>query len=185
MPVMQLTCANCTGDFTRWQRPERLKSRAYCSRACHQKDRTGERNPKWRGDKLNISLICAGCRKVFVRSRERTSSYIWHGKPKTVFCDRACWIRSTRIYNDKTAYRREAGRRYEAYLRAGRKLNGSHSRTEWLSLLAQSGFACVSCGSVTDIVRDHIQPLRRGGGDLISNIQPLCRPCNSAKRNWE
>ena len=47
---------------------------------------------------------------------------------------------------------------------------------------------CPRCGKVSPLVRDHILPIHMGGEDVIENIQPLCRPCNSAKgketTNW-
>ncbi|NUR00416.1 MAG: HNH endonuclease [Streptomyces sp.] len=42
---------------------------------------------------------------------------------------------------------------------------------------------CVKCGSVFDLTADHIIPRSRGGTDHMSNIQVLCRSCNSRKHN--
>ncbi|WP_274535902.1 HNH endonuclease [Streptomyces sp. CB02923] len=44
--------------------------------------------------------------------------------------------------------------------------------------------ACASCGlgylaSAIDV--DHIVPLSRGGEDVASNVQLLCKPCHKAK----
>ena len=53
---------------------------------------------------------------------------------------------------------------------------------EWRAVLEHHGNACVACGVVgVELVPDHIQPLSRGGLDDISNIQPLCRTCNTRK----
>lgn len=40
---------------------------------------------------------------------------------------------------------------------------------------------CAACGSKNDLVVDHIRPIVRGGSCDRSNLQALCRPCNSAK----
>lgn len=46
-------------------------------------------------------------------------------------------------------------------------------------------FKCVSCGkwfSKSNITIDHRIPKRKGGTDDVWNLQPMCRPCNSGKR---
>lgn len=52
---------------------------------------------------------------------------------------------------------------------------------EWPALLRKYGKKCLKCGSVKDITKDHIVPLIKGGRHHISNLQPLCRSCNSSK----
>lgn len=60
---------------------------------------------------------------------------------------------------------------------------GSHSEDEWRELCERYGGRCLCC-SRTDrpLARDHIIPLSKGGPNWITNIQPLCGPCNSTKR---
>ena len=43
------------------------------------------------------------------------------------------------------------------------------------------GMRCASCGTDEDITIDHILPRVRGGSDEVSNLQPMCRKCNSHK----
>jgi 5-methylcytosine-specific restriction endonuclease McrA len=52
---------------------------------------------------------------------------------------------------------------------------------EWESLLERYGRACVACGVDEDLSVDHIVPLSLGGSNAITNIQPLCVPCNLVK----
>lgn len=43
---------------------------------------------------------------------------------------------------------------------------------------------CLYCGghfSDTELTRDHVQPLSRGGHDTWSNVTAACRPCNHHK----
>jgi 5-methylcytosine-specific restriction endonuclease McrA len=61
-----------------------------------------------------------------------------------------------------------------------RSAPGSHSKAEWLALLAFFHGGCAYCAS-TATTRDHVVPLARGGADSIENILPACKPCNSSK----
>ena len=58
---------------------------------------------------------------------------------------------------------------------------GDFSVAEWEILLEACGRRCLSCGSTEDLTADHVVPLVQGGSNWISNIQPLCQPCNSRK----
>ena len=42
-------------------------------------------------------------------------------------------------------------------------------------------FECAACGSREDMTIDHIEPRIYGGKDDASNLQPMCRSCNSKK----
>lgn len=58
--------------------------------------------------------------------------------------------------------------------------HGTHTDEEWQEMVDAYRGQCLACG-VVPVVRDHITPLYKGGGDTIQNIQPLCRSCNSGK----
>lgn len=58
---------------------------------------------------------------------------------------------------------------------------GEHTEAEWTALVAVCGHRCVMCRTTGQLVKDHIVPIYQGGSDAISNLQPLCRGCNSAK----
>jgi hypothetical protein len=64
-------------------------------------------------------------------------------------------------------------------LAAARAL-GTHSQDEWQAMVDHFR-VCVRCGITAPLVKDHIVPLYQGGSDAITNIQPLCRSCNSSK----
>lgn len=57
---------------------------------------------------------------------------------------------------------------------------GSHEESTWLELVIACGSACLRCGG-SPITKDHVVPLSRGGGNSLSNLQPLCGSCNSWK----
>ncbi len=71
-------------------------------------------------------------------------------------------------------------RRYNAR-KAG--ASGSYTTAEWNNLCARHGFRCLRCDAQAKLTVDHIVPLSKGGKNTIDNLQPLCGPCNSWKRD--
>jgi hypothetical protein len=66
---------------------------------------------------------------------------------------------------------------------------GRYTEQEWQALCAEFGFRCVRCGChPAGLERDHIIPIYKRGTEAITNIQPLCKTCNTAKGpediNW-
>lgn len=67
-----------------------------------------------------------------------------------------------------------------------RNAQGSYTKEEWVALKVKYNHQCVQCGipdTESKLSVDHIIPLSRGGTNDISNIQPLCLPCNMKKHN--
>ena len=60
---------------------------------------------------------------------------------------------------------------------------GSHSLVQWDALKNVFRNKCGKCYELKKLTKDHIVPLSKGGTNYISNIQPLCRNCNSKKNN--
>lgn len=66
--------------------------------------------------------------------------------------------------------------------RARQKQNGEfYIRPQFLKRLYNS--PCVACGSKKNITQDHIIPIARGGTHGEGNLQPLCKKCNSSKKD--
>lgn len=60
---------------------------------------------------------------------------------------------------------------------------GTHTLKQWNNLCKKFDYRCANCGKKRKLTEDHIIPLSKGGTNYISNIQPLCLSCNSAKRD--
>jgi len=61
---------------------------------------------------------------------------------------------------------------------------GSYTAAEWKALVNHFGNKCLCCGR-TDVklTADHVIPISKGGSSFIENMQPLCRSCNSRKKD--
>ena len=83
------------------------------------------------------------------------------------------------------AYRKTPSGRFKArqkQLKRERMVQGTYTKQEWDDLLKRYPH-CLKCRTSFDQCAptdDHIVPIARGGTNIISNIQPLCRPCNSS-----
>lgn len=63
---------------------------------------------------------------------------------------------------------------------------GSHTQEEWHGKLSEFNYRCAYCGCQldrTNLCKDHVVPISKGGSNWIFNIVPACRSCNSRKRD--
>ena len=102
-------------------------------------------------------------------------------------------IRSLEWRNNNLSRARENGRAYtkahpEVFKAKNQKrrtaktqAGGSFTAAEWTALCKHYHNRCLDCGRRRKLTADHVVPVSKGGPSNISNIQPLCGPCNSSK----
>lgn len=77
--------------------------------------------------------------------------------------------------------------RYNVALRAAKRRGapGSFTLNDWELLKKKYNNTCPCCKNKESVSNkltiDHIVPLSKGGTNYITNIQPLCKRCNSIK----
>ena len=108
------------------------------------------------------------------RRRKHLSDHVeysrkWVNKNKH---KRRAWERAhpeRRIVSNHKRRAREAGN------------GGSFSLRQWFALCSVYNHRCLCCGKIKKLTADHVVPVSKGGSSNISNIQPLCKSCNSSK----
>lgn len=71
----------------------------------------------------------------------------------------------------------------ERYRSLKAQAEGDFTYDEWLLLCSLYDYACLRCRINLPLTIDHVIPLSKGGDNWITNIQPLCKRCNSAKNS--
>ncbi len=61
---------------------------------------------------------------------------------------------------------------------------GELTKEEWAAILDFYGHKCLCCGrDDVKLTIDHVLPIFHGGKHSADNVQPLCGPCNSRKKD--
>lgn len=97
-------------------------------------------------------------------------------------------IRDRERYHNDTEYRKRKDAQTAAKNRRRKAaLYGApaehHTDAEWIALCERYDHCCLRCHRQVPLSRDHVVPVTLGGSDAITNIQPLCKVCNSWKNN--
>lgn len=78
-------------------------------------------------------------------------------------------------------HRKQYSAYYNARMSAKTKAGGAYTSAQWIALCDKYCNRCLCCGKKRKLTADHVVPVSKGGSSNISNIQPLCGPCNSSK----
>lgn len=128
---------------------------------------------------------CRDCQKLARKKMEEEWQRRWY------FANRDKTLAQGAFY---TAFKREWDEEFKGkenakwHKRMARLMGngGEHTHDEWTALLERTGNQCLKCfrkPPEVKLSKDHIIPLSKGGTNDISNIQPLCVSCNSAKKD--
>jgi 5-methylcytosine-specific restriction endonuclease McrA len=77
-------------------------------------------------------------------------------------------------------YKRQKNHQRRAQVAAAGEM---YTQAEWDRLCAYYDHRCLCCGNRRPLTVDHVVPVTKGGSNLIQNLQPLCRSCNSKKND--
>ena len=93
-----------------------------------------------------------------------------------------------RLHREQIAAYRKANRERNLVYKANRKtrltnVGGKFTIKQWRELCDLYENRCLCCGKKKPLTVDHVIPVSKGGTSDISNIQPLCGPCNSTKHD--
>lgn len=150
-----------------------------------------------RKNQFIISFNCDYCNLI---SKDWKSHF---DKKKRHYCNMSCYSLARKhkwTKSDQPTWRggvsnTEAHKRWKkknpermAHLKAmryarERSAEGSYTLEQWNDLCGEHNNRCTYCGCDDKLTKDHIIPLSKGGSNYITNIQPLCKSCNSKKHN--
>lgn len=203
---MQHQCKTCDKSFEAYK----CQKRIYCSQKCHFADHTRtakcpecgteRRLQKNSSQKDYCSLVCwSKHRRKYPEKNCNFCQKTFYSYKNTKvgaksYCSRDCANKGRikpieekkkRQYEYVKKYRQDnpdKARQYKNNRRA-RELGaeGKFTAEEWSSLKEKHNQMCALCKKVEKLTVDHIVPLSKGGANYITNIQPLCMPCNSKK----
>lgn len=164
------TCSDCHADLpatTDHFAPRGSGLRGQCRQCKTAKDR------QWRDS--HADELTAYFRDYHEANRDRRLQQM----AENYASDRESYRARERRWRAENPQAEAARRRRRRELLAAAE--GDFSEEEWVHLRSTYGDCCLRCGSADGITPDHVVPLSHGGSNFITNIQPLCVSCNSAK----
>jgi len=130
-----------------------------------------------------VNSSCYDCGVIARRAEDKDARNAYQRdynqkNPEQAYAKTRRWVEKNpfkHAVNVKAAWRRRRARKLGA--------EGSHTTAEVEQLWQLQAHCCAYCGSFEAPSLDHKQPLSRGGSDDLSNLQWLCRSCNSRKKD--
>lgn len=137
---------------------------------------------------ISICRSKSYCDECLDRRKNSQKIYYSHHKKEIVETQKRCEKSNPAIYKEiKSKWVKNNPDKIYASVERRRtkiaKADGDFSAKEWRDLKSLFGNICLWCGQRKPLTVDHVVPLSKGGTNWISNIQPLCKSCNSKKNN--
>lgn len=187
---MVKTCQQCSAEFAVSKKGRPPK---WCSPKCANRAWRRRKNPTNFGPKP-----CAVCETIFERQMPAKSKRTCSTACANILCYRENKAKRDAKTNEWHAAHKDRRAGYVAKCHKAKpeqykllrrvtearrrsRYNGSYTVKEWKNLLEFYGNVCLCCGLAKPLHADHVIPLSKGGTNVIGNIQPLCKSCNSAK----
>lgn len=171
-------CVICRAEDRRWLTP------------AYREWRLAESNEKGRGERLILHRHIKSMRVPTVADLVRDEQLRYWQQDRSAF-----WAEQFRKRNHRLQFRRMIDPTYRAKLadrqrqRRAAKAAGhtlAVSRADLDERFGQFHHACAYCGACgINLEVDHFLSLGRGGGHVLGNVLPVCRRCNSSKRDHD
>lgn len=188
-------CNSCYNNLPNQIEKRRERDRRYYKRL----------SSRWKQERSK--LVCERCGRIFAgnRANQKYCSITCQRntitkKPRSFSKCVICGKRFKQIRRDSKACSKECvikweyvkrnkdkKRFYERTREARIRCNGGNfSWSEWKKMKQEYKYTCPAClkkEPEIELTIDHIIPVSKGGKHTKSNIQPLCRFCNTSKNN--
>jgi hypothetical protein len=116
-------------------------------------------------------------RKYNQRTNVKKRNHAWEQQPR-VRVMRRSYLRQ---YAKRPYVKAKERIRAHQRRKTRENIPGNHDENLWIAMCQLAKNRCCCCHQISQLTKDHIVPISKGGCDCIQNIQPLCIHCNSSK----
>ena len=123
---------------------------------------------------------CKVCRRAYQRNRPPEAISEIERRRNQKAARKALLARNLKKWRQENPSKAAVQRNRNRAMRL--ECEGHYAAAEFKALCEEYGNVCLRCGdNDAPLTPDHVISLTLGGSNWISNIQPLCRRCNSPK----